>query len=69
MFDNKLNIDKHTENICQKVSSKLNSLARVTKYVEVPQRRILMNAFLRTQFNYCPVVWMFHSSSLNNKNS
>ena len=26
-----------------------------------------MNAFFRAQFNYCPVVWMFHSRSLNNK--
>ena len=26
-----------------------------------------MNAFFKAQFNYCPVVWMFHSRSLNNK--
>ena len=23
--------------------------------------------FLKAQFNYCPVIWMFHSHSLNNK--
>ena len=26
-----------------------------------------MNAFFKAQFNYCPVIWMFHSRSLNNK--
>ena len=36
VFDNKLNIDKHIENICQKANSKLNALARVTNYMELP---------------------------------
>ena len=35
--------------------------------MELPKRCILMNAFFKAQFNYCPVVWMFHSPSLNNK--
>ena len=26
-----------------------------------------MNAFFNSQFNYCPVVWICHSSALNNK--
>ena len=67
MFDNKLKFDKHIENICQKANRKLNALARVTSYVELSERCILMNAFFQAQFNYCPVIWMFHSRSLNNK--
>ena len=35
--------------------------------MELPKRHILTNAFFKVQFNYCPVVWMFHSCSLNNK--
>ena len=35
--------------------------------MELPKRRILMNAFFKAQFNYCPVIWMFHSRALNNK--
>ena len=27
----------------------------------------LMNAFLKAQLNYCPLVWIFHSHKLNNK--
>ena len=67
MLDNKLKFDKQIENICQKANRKLNALARVTNYMELPKIRILMNAFFKAQFNYCPIVWMFHSRSLNNK--
>ena len=26
-----------------------------------------MNAFITSQFSYCPLVWMFHSRTLNNR--
>ena len=26
-----------------------------------------MNAFITSQFGYCPLVWMFHSRELNNR--
>ena len=29
--------------------------------------RILMKAFIESQFGYCPLVWMFHSWKLNNR--
>ena len=35
--------------------------------MELPKRRILMNAFFKAQFNYCPIIWMFHSCCLSNK--
>ena len=35
--------------------------------MELPKRRILMNAFFKSQFNYCPAIGMFHSRTLNNK--
>ena len=49
---NKLKFDKHVENICQKLSRKLNVLARLVNYMDLPKRRILMNAFFNAQFNY-----------------
>ena len=54
-------------NICQKANRKLNALARMKTYMELPKRCLLLNAFFKVQFNYFPVVWMFHSHSLNNK--
>ena len=35
--------------------------------MELRKNGILMNAFFTIQFNYCPAIWMCHSSSLNNK--
>ena len=29
--------------------------------------RTLMKAFIEFQFNYCPLIWMFHSRTMNNK--
>ena len=30
------------------------------------ERRLLMKTFPESQFNYCPLIWMFHSRRLNN---
>ena len=35
--------------------------------MDLRKRRILMNALFNSQFNYCPVIWMFQSGALNNK--
>ena len=67
ILDNQLKFDKHVQDICQKASRILNALARVTNYTELLKGRILMNAFFKAQFNYCPAAWMFYSRSLNNK--
>ena len=39
----------------------------MTPFIELGKIRLLMNAFLNSQFNYCPVIWMYHSRALNNK--
>ena len=35
--------------------------------MNLQQRKTLMKAFVISQFNYCPLLWMFHSRKLNNK--
>ena len=30
------------------------------------KRRLLLKTFVESQFSYCPLIWMFHSRSLNN---
>ena len=66
-FDNKLKFEKHITTICQRVNRKLNTLARVTSDMDLRKKRILINSFFNSQFNYCPVIWMFHRPALNNK--
>ena len=66
-IDYKLKFDIHVETICKKPYRKLSALSRIANYMELPKRHILMNAFCKAQFNYCPITWMFHSRCLNNK--
>ena len=53
--------------ICKNYSQKINALARVAKYMSISNCRILMNAFFKSQFNSCPLVWMCHSRIDNMK--
>ena len=66
-FDNKISFDEHIRNLCIKGNRKLHALSRVTPYMNFSKRRILMNAFFKSQFSYCPLVWMCHSCANNNK--
>ena len=53
--------------LCKKASAKLNALARISGYMDLPKRRVIMKLFIISQFGYCPLIWMFHSRALNNK--
>ena len=66
-FDNKLSFDYHLSEICKKTSIKLHGLVRVTPYMDLSKRKILMSAFFNSQFSYCPLIWMFHSRIINKK--
>ena len=64
----KLRLNAHVEDLCKKASRKIHVLARVTPYMTVSKRRILMNGFFRSQFSYYwPLVWMCHSRTFNNE--
>ena len=65
--DSRLNFNEHLDGIIKKASRKINALYRITPFMNISKRRILMNSFFNSQFNYCPLVWMFHSRSINNK--
>ena len=64
---NKFDFDEHVTSLCRKASQKLNALARVAYYMNLAQGRFIMNAFVFSQFGYCPLVWMFYSRKLNNR--
>ena len=66
-FDWKLKFSNHMEDICKKATRKLNSLSRIVPYMDISTRKILMNAFFRSQFNYCPLIWMCYNLSLSHK--
>ena len=45
----------------QKASQKLHALARLSNLTSIRQRKTIMNAFINSQFSYCPLIWMCHS--------
>ena len=66
-LDSKLNFNSHIHDICQKAGQKLNAVSRITPYMDFVKRRLLVNAFLYSQFTYCELVWMCHYRTNNNK--
>ena len=66
-IDDRLKFDKHIDNICKKANFKVNCLFRIRKYVEEQQARVLCNAFVLSNFYYCPLIWMFCYKGLGNK--
>ena len=38
-----------------------------SNYMSKEKIRILMNAFFTSQFGYSPLLWIFHSRTLNNR--
>ena len=65
--DYDLKFDKYISDLRDKVSKKINALCRVKSYMSLEKRRIVVKAFVESQFNYCPLIWMLHSRTLNNK--
>ena len=66
-IDSKHNFDCHVNHLCNKANKKLRALARVTPYMTLEKKKIVMNSFFNAQFNYCPLIWMLHSRKNNNK--
>ena len=66
-IDSKLSFENHVSPLCKKASQKLNALSRVVNFMDLAKRKSLMKAFITSQFNYFPLIWMFHSRQLNNR--
>ena len=58
---------QHITKLCQKAGNKLFALARISKYMDSDKLRILMRCCVISQFQYCPLAWMFHSRHLKSK--
>ena len=56
-----------TAQLLSKHFQKLYALARIANYMDLPKRKVLMKVFITSQFSYCPLLWMSHSRTLNNR--
>lgn len=67
LIDSKFGFDEHISFICTKISRKINKLGRIANFMSYWKRRLIMRAFIKSQFNYCASIWMFHSQTLSYK--
>ena len=66
-IDVNLNFNDHISDLCKKASRKVSALARVTPFLGLSKRKLLMKAFFTSEFSYFPLIWMCHSRSNNMK--
>ena len=66
MIDKKLSFETHLNNICKKASSKVTALSRMFNFISMKKKRLLMKAFIESQFSCCSLLWMFCSRNMNN---
>ena len=66
-LNNRMGFDTHVANICNRVSRKLHALAIISQFMNIHKQRMTMKAFIASEFDYCPLLWMFHSRKLNSR--
>ena len=67
-IDSKLSFNTHIDHICKKASLKLNALSRITPHLDFKKKKLLINSFFMSQFNYCQLIWMCHNRTKNKIN-
>ena len=67
LIDRDLSFNVHVKMICKKASQKLAAISRLANILSKDKRKLLIRTFFESQFNYCPLIWMFCGRTANNK--
>ena len=67
VIDRNLNFDEYVFDLCKKAGTELSVLARLSNYMSFEKRKILLKAFVESQFGYWPLTWTFHGRRVNSK--
>ena len=65
-IDNKLNFQSRIGELCRKTSQKIAASSRLSSYLHNSEKKIIANSKIKSQFSYCPLVWMLYSRKLTN---
>ena len=66
-IDNQLNFNLHISNICRFAANQLNALIRLKRFLDLDEKKTLINSYFYSNFNYCDLVWTFSSAKSLNK--
>ena len=64
-IDWKLQFNRHVEHLCINARKKVGALMRLRNKLDTDQKLILYNSFIKSQFGYCPNIWLFHGKVTN----
>ena len=53
-----LKFENYLDGVIKKASSKINALSRVTPFMNLSRKKMLVNSFFKSQLSFCPIVWM-----------
>ena len=62
-IDNMLTFDGHVSNMCIKAGKQLNALQRLKGSLHQDSRMAIYKSFIMSNFNHCPVIWIFTSKT------
>ena len=62
-----MKFENYLDSVIKKASNKINTLSRVTPFMNLSKKKMSMNSFFKSQFSYCSLIWMCHSRTRNNK--
>ena len=58
-IDYKLNFSTHIDTICTQAGKQTNALKRIKCHLDKECKMIIYNSYISSNFNYCPIVWMY----------
>ena len=67
IIDKDLNFQSHTRSTIKTDNQKLSVLIRVAPLMTDFNKKVIFNPFIKGQFSYCPLLWMFSTRAVNHK--
>ena len=66
-IDDELNFNLHITKVCRSAANQLHALIRLQMFLNFEEKKTLINSYFYSNFNYCPLVWIFSSAKSLNK--
>ena len=66
-IDDKLNFNHHINRLFKSAGNQLNTSTRLKSFLGLKERVVLFNSFIYSNFDYCPLVWIFSHKKSSNK--
>ena len=66
-IDNQLSFNQHISKLCSKAAMQLNAICRLAKFMGNKEIIAMINSFVYSNFNYCPLIWHFCSCESSQK--